>query len=101
MDYEACAQPKTALPAQLDLVQVQQHENLLCFGALVEISLMKNTLDLILHKLVIYYRAIEVKETHSLHLFNKQGERLCPVTVLPILGVFKHPWTKIGKKKMN
>lgn len=49
MDYEACTQPKTALPAQLDLVQVQQHENILRFGAFVEISLMKNTLDLILH----------------------------------------------------
>lgn len=96
MDYEACAQPKTALPAQLDLVQVQQHENILCFGALVEISLMKNTLDLILHKLVIYYRAMEVKETCILHLLNKQGER-CPVTVLPVLGVFKHTWTKIEK----
>lgn len=34
----ACAQPKTVLPAQLDLVQVQHHENLLDFGALIEIS---------------------------------------------------------------
>lgn len=32
MDYKACAQPKTVLPAQLDLVQVQHHENLLDFG---------------------------------------------------------------------
>lgn len=85
MDYEACAQPKRSLPAQLDLVQVQQHENILCFGALVEISLMKNTSDLILHKLVIYYRAMEVKETCSLHLFNDQVERLHPLTVLPVL----------------
>lgn len=85
MDYEACTQPKRALPAQLDLVQVQHHENILCFWALVEISLMKNTSDLILHKLVIYYRAMEVKETCSLHLFNKSVERLHPVTVFPVL----------------
>lgn len=97
MDYEACAQPKTALPAQLDLVQVQQHENILCFGALVEISLMKSTLDLILHKLLIYYRAMGVKEACSLHLFNKQGERLSPVMVHPVLGVFKHTWIKTEK----
>lgn len=74
MDYKTCAQPKTVLPAQLDLVQVQHHENLLDFGALEEISLMKNTLDLILHKLVIYYRAMELKETHGLYSLNKQGE---------------------------
>lgn len=97
MDYEARAQPKTALPAQLDLVQVQQHENILCFGALVEISLMKNTLDLILRKLVIYYKAMEVKETCSLHLFNKKREKLSPLTVLTVLGVFRHTWTKIEK----
>lgn len=65
-----------ALPAQLDLVQVQQHENILCFGALVAISLMKNTLDLILHNLVIYYRAMEVKETCNSHLFNNQTVQL-------------------------
>lgn len=69
VDYEACAQPKTALAAQLDLVQVQQHENILCSGALTEVSLM-NTLERILHRLAIYYRAMEVKETCSLHLFN-------------------------------
>lgn len=72
MDYEPCTQPKTALPAQLDLVQAQQHENILCFGALVEISFMKDALDLILHKPVIYYKAMEVKETCNLHLFNKK-----------------------------
>lgn len=72
MDYEPCTQAKAALPAQLYLVQAQQHENILCFGALVEISLMKDTLDLILHKPVIYYKAMEVKETCNLHLFNKK-----------------------------
>lgn len=45
---------------------------------------MKNTLDLNLHKLVIYYRAMEVKEAHSLHSFNKQEESLRPVTLLPV-----------------
>lgn len=79
---------KTVLPAQLDLLQIQQHENMLYFGALVEISLMKNMLDLILHKLVIYCRAMEVKETCSLHLFNKEEERLHTVTVLPAQGVW-------------
>lgn len=74
MDYEPCTQPKAASPAQLDLVQAQQPENILCFGALVEISLMKDTLDLILHKPVIYCKATEVKETGNLHLFNKKGE---------------------------
>lgn len=68
MDYKPCAQPKTVLPAQLDAVQVQHHENLLDLGALMEISLMKNTLDLILHKLVIYNRAMEVKETQFIFI---------------------------------
>lgn len=97
MDYEPCTQPKTALPAQLDSGQAQQHENILCFGALVEISLMRDTLDLLLHELVIYYKAMEVKETCNLHLFNKEGGSLCPVTVLPVLDVLKHKRTKLEK----
>lgn len=58
---------------------------------------MKNTLDLILRKLVIYYKAMEVRETCSLHLFSKKRERLNPLTVLTVLGVFRHMWTKIEK----
>lgn len=97
MDYEPCTQPKEALPAQLDLGQAQQHVNILCFGALVEISLMKDTLDLILHKPVIYYKVMEVRGTCNLHLFNRKGERLWLVTVLPVLDVFKHKWIKLEK----
>lgn len=35
---------------------------------------MKNTLDLLLHKLVIYYRAMGVKETCSLHSTSKERD---------------------------
>lgn len=55
---------------------------------------MRDTLDLLLHELVIYYKAMEVKETCNLHLFNKEGGSLCPVTVLPVLDVLKHKLEK-------
>lgn len=60
---------------------------------------MKDALDLILHKPVIYYKAMEVKETCNLHLFNKKkGESLCPVTVRPVLEAPKHKWTKLEEQ---